>query len=667
MQRKINKPYVYKFNDAWLKMPMFIGWLEKMSPNDQPQTSTEEVNKNESSFCKVCSVRLLSHKTVLKKHADSSKHKDNAKRVAENVKITSLFRTSDLTKRTRIAELKLCGLIATNNLPFSFIDSLIPLLKSIAPDSEIIKEITLKRTKCTAIMTESLGKCFLEILSSKLREPGCFFSLIMDETTDISTKKQCAFAVIYYDYINCNIVTSFFDIVEAEGGKANELFDTLIKTLVDKNIPISNLIAFSSDTTNVMAGNYHSVFALLKNEIPNILCVKCSCHMAHLAISRACLKLPRSIEDLVRNVGSHFSRSPMRNERLREFQSFFKTDIHKILKPAITRWLSLKQCVDRILEQFQPLKEYFTELLFEDPSLTTDEILSTMNNQFTKIYLEFMSYVLGLMSDFNILFQTNKPLLHKLKPETVKLLTTICSNFIEIEVIRKNDIFQLDHKNPKNFVKLENIYIGISAHDSFQSLTKVPEINQACHQFLKTVLDFYIDLVSNIKNKFIFDDPIYELLSVIEPKQAQSFQNKSLKPIIDRFPILSEYIEMQELDNEWRQHALLDHKKLNLEEILDAEDYWKNIFKLKNAAGVEIFLNLKKVVCFLLILPFSNACVERIFSDIFNIKSDKRNLLHTSTLKAILASKQGIAQGGGCVKFEPDSNMINCNIWNKKT
>ncbi|CAG9835526.1 unnamed protein product [Diabrotica balteata] len=435
-QKKDSKPYTYKFNEAWLKMPMFIGWLEKVSQSDHPQTSKAQDNKNESSFCKVCNIKLLSHKSVLTNHANSTKHKGNMKKVAENVKITSVFRPSTLVENTRIAELKLCGLVATNNLPFSFVDTLVPLLKNIAPDSEIIKSITLKRTKCSAVVTESLGKCFSERLSSQLREPGCFFSLIMDETTDIATKKQCAFAVIYYDSNNSNIVTSFFDIVEAEGSKANELFDTLKKRLVDKNIPISNLVAFSSDTTNVMAGQYHSVFALLKNEIPNILCVKCSCHMAHLAISHACLKLPRSIEDLVRNIGSHFSRSAMRNERLQEFQSFFKTDIHKILKPAITRWLSLKQCVDRILEQFQPLKAYFTELVFEDPSLTTDEMISTMNNQFTQIYLEFMSYVLEIMTEFNTLFQTNKPLLHKLKPETTKLLTTICSNFIDINIIR---------------------------------------------------------------------------------------------------------------------------------------------------------------------------------------------------------------------------------------
>lgn len=90
--------------------------------------------------------------------------------------------------------------------------------------------------------------------------------------------------------------------------------------------------------------------------------------MIHLAASKACLKLPKHVEDLLRNVGSHFSRSYGRQVAFQEFQEFFHVKIHKILSHSVTRWLSVKQCVDRILEQYEPLKAYFTEIVFEDPS-----------------------------------------------------------------------------------------------------------------------------------------------------------------------------------------------------------------------------------------------------------------------------------------------------------
>lgn len=71
-----------------------------------------------------------------------------------------------------------------------------------------------------------------------------------------------------------------------------------------------------------------------------------------------------------------------------------------------------------VLEEYEPLKAYLTESVFEDPSVTTKNMLETMRNPFTKVYLEFMSYTLGLMTEFNLLFQSEKPLLYKVKPET---------------------------------------------------------------------------------------------------------------------------------------------------------------------------------------------------------------------------------------------------------
>lgn len=60
----------------------------------------------------------------------------------------------------------------------------------------------------------------------------------------------------------------------------------------------TNLISFSSDTTNVMVGEYNSVYAKLKQAIPHIACIKYSYDIINLSDSKACLKRPRSVEDL---------------------------------------------------------------------------------------------------------------------------------------------------------------------------------------------------------------------------------------------------------------------------------------------------------------------------------------------------------------------------------
>lgn len=61
-----------------------------------------------------------------------------------------------------------------------------------------------------------------------------------------------------------------------------------------------------------------------------------------------------------------------------------------------------------------------------------------------------MSHVLGLMTEFNLVFQSEKPLLYKVKPETEKLVKTLSSYYMKMPIIRQygKDILKLNHVNP---------------------------------------------------------------------------------------------------------------------------------------------------------------------------------------------------------------------------
>ena len=115
---------------------------------------------------------------------------------------------------------------------------------------------------------------------------------------------------------------SFLDHVEVHDSSANGLVKALIQSLETKKIPLENVVAFCSDTANVMMGEKHSVATILKDLLPNVLVIKCSYHLIHLCASHACLKLPKSLEDLCRNIHTHFSLSSKRQDSLKEFQNF---------------------------------------------------------------------------------------------------------------------------------------------------------------------------------------------------------------------------------------------------------------------------------------------------------------------------------------------------------
>lgn len=182
---------------------------------------------------------------------------------------------------------------------------------------------------------------------------------------------------------------------------------------------------------------------------------------------------------------------------------------------------------------------------------------------------------------------------------------------------------------------------------------------------MNNILSFYLKLIGDIKERFNFSDPIFNLIDIMEPKVAQSFETQSLYPILERFPVLKKYVNLQDLDNEWRAHALLDFDSFGLQAYHDIEKYWSKIFSLKNEAGVDLFPNLKNTFSLLFVLPFSNASVERVFSDLFNIKTDKRNLLSTDTIRGLLATADGIKKNEGILNFTPTKDMLDANIWKK--
>ena len=86
--------------------------------------------------------------------------------------------------------------------------------------------------------------------------------------------------------------------VEVKDGIAKGIYSAVKQSFADLHVPMSNIIGYSSDMTNVMFGQFNSVAQLIKEEFPDVITLKCSCHLILLASSQAALKLPKGLEDL---------------------------------------------------------------------------------------------------------------------------------------------------------------------------------------------------------------------------------------------------------------------------------------------------------------------------------------------------------------------------------
>lgn len=538
---------------------------------------------------------------------------------------------------TTSMEVKLCAFITQHNLPLSLSEDMVELLRSLFPDNAALKRVRLGKQKATNIVRQVLGFDYLKEMVSLLRSR--LFSVIIDEATDRSTKKQLAIVATFFDIERFELQYWLVDMLETEDGSAAGIYSKMKEAFSDLNIPMSNIIGYSSDTTNVMFGQYNSVSQLLKSEFSYVQVIKCSCHLIHLVSSHAALKLPKSVEDLCRDVYAHFSRSSKRQDVYKEFQAFFDAEPLKLLSPAQTRWLSLQECVNRILEQYEALKNYFILTANEDPSHSNDRIVASLQNRFIQAYLEFLSFQLERLNAFNRLFQSERPLLHNLKHEVESLLKAIASDFMKVSIVKTTQAKDVDPTatDVQQHVPLRQTYLGMGATATLQEI-EVGAKKEDVDKFYTDCKNFLIDSVLQIQSRFDLNAEYHDIVQCLRPCNAANLNPSSLANICEKLPYLKNVIDINRLDMEWRQHAF--EEKANAD--VHWDEYWLAVRDAKTPTGEPRYPALISFVGILSSLPFANAAVERVFSQLKLVKTDHRNLLKSTSLVSLLQSKMGM-------------------------
>ena len=523
-------------------------------------------------------------RTALVRHCESKAHKESIK-MGKEIAVAYKPLTSMFTSKSEPArlEIKICAFVVEKKLPISMAGDIIRFMKSLFPNNDVLQHVSLGKQKSTNLIRQVLGfHCAIESIR-KLKDTK--FSLIIDETTDCSTTSQLAILATVFCEDSFNLENVLIDLITLENGKAITIFQAVVNSLQEKGIAMENVVGFCVDTCNVMFGKNHSVATLLEKQFPWIMTIKCSCHLIHLCSSYAAKKLPKSLEDLCRNIYSHFAMSSQRTKAFAEFQEFWKTERHKILRPGQTRWLSMKTCVSRILEQYEALKLYFTAVVFEDPTHTHDAILKSVNNKFTNAYLDFLDVNLNRFVSFNLLFQSNVPQLYQLKKEVSALCRSLCMDFMTMSYVRGSEFSTLQPNDTSHHVANTDVYLGIAAKDSIKEIVAgLGNDHSDVQLYFSQCKEFVIEIVKQIQDRFD-DCRKLEPLAMLEPDVAYNMRIPSIKPLYTLIPHLKTVAEEKIVEREWREHALIT--KLNEE--MTCLNYWKLVMVAKMQLASQCF------------------------------------------------------------------------------
>lgn len=421
-------------------------------------------------FCSVCicTVDVKKGFQSLSQHAATKKHKQNAgiklnvkqlkltttsmieknsqteDTLAENSKLTtfSAIHLYSISDQSVVAELIWALKVVSSNYSFASSDGIVEVFQTMFSDA-IPKGFSMSRSKLTYLITDALGPYFREELIKDIGNE-CY-SIIYDETTNSEGNKELQVLIRYYSTSKCMVITQHLQTMFIGKATADILSVKIVGAVENANLSLTKLIMIGSDGPNVNK----KVARLINDQILHcrskslINIGTCSIHTIHNAFLKGIDKYGENSEQLIISIYYYFKGWPTRWEEFENILEKFKLPVRRFIKHVPSRWLTLHDSANRVLENWSAVEYYFLKFIPQQKSSvsTTNsytkirDILSIITIKCEIIFIQssakiFMKYT-GLM-------QKSEPLVHVMYTELHSLLCTLAGRICKTEYIPKS-------------------------------------------------------------------------------------------------------------------------------------------------------------------------------------------------------------------------------------
>ena len=604
-------------------------------------------------FCKVCVCEFgvnSGGRNDCKRHIQSDKHKRNVLAPPEKLrnqtirgffveKPTTSATASDLELDVTRSEVMLVELAVELNLPMTAVDNFSKAIKRITPDSEIAKRIQCGRSKATAIAKEIAAKTTLD-LGRRLQKQ--VFTLSTDGSNDRGNAKLFPLVVRTVHADTCEVKSELLSVPVCEGSATGEKIFQLINSEFEvHNIPWTNCLGFGSDNANVMIGQAQGVYGHILRVNPEIISAGCVCHLLHIGAEKGAKQLSLNADQLLIDTYYYLEKSSKRQAAFKNMQVLNDLKQSEILKHVSTRWLSITACLQRILDNWSALFDFFKAEEQNAQGSGEAERAKSMRVLYqsptNKLYCLFLVEILKLFDTTNAELQSAEPKVHIMQARLRRLLRNISDCFLKPAVVARG-VFQLDFSKlmPYDFKADKDVIIGEPA-TAFMSDPTARLREEKVKQFHSEVKQFFIHSCTYLQTRLPVNSDVLRHATVADPARQMEASFASLRFFLKKVPaILPPDSTMTELQMEFAQYQSTDITSC----VADRADHtWGNIGKLKDEDGEVLFKILPRVMCAVFTLPHSSAHCERIFSIVIRNQTDCRSNLGHETLEALLVNK----------------------------
>ena len=186
---------------------------------------------------------------------------------------------------------------------------------------------------------------------------------MLDESTDKSVTEE---VILYARFINISkgeVVTKFLTVAPLEGHPdAANIFSAVRKVFGSSgyDLLVSQIVCQTSDGASTLLSTLRGVAAKAIAEFnPKLFVQHCFNHRLVLAGKDGQQHIPSEVETMIKDVLNHFKYSAVSQSQFKAIMELSEEKYIKLVSYHKVRWLSLNECVQRLVQLHSVLCTYF--------------------------------------------------------------------------------------------------------------------------------------------------------------------------------------------------------------------------------------------------------------------------------------------------------------------
>ncbi|XP_065209889.1 zinc finger MYM-type protein 1-like [Planococcus citri] len=422
-----------------------------------------------------------------------------------------------------------------------------------------------------------------------------FVSIILDETTDVSTKSQFSH-VLRYVTEDGEVKERFICFTDVSKDRtANGLYDDIVHFLNEMGCG-EKLIAQTYDGASVMSGQHNGLQAKIKENYNNAIFIHCYAHKLNLVLSQSVNHISecKIFFTTLSAFGSFFNKSTSRSSALNE-------EVQKRFPSASpTRWNYNSRIVGNLHQNKDAIMQLLQKMVTNENSSWDAETINGARGLLTTLTQPNLSFLL-------IVFQ-------KIFAKTTILFNILQTKWTNMQYcLQKLEAFKSDLATLRN-----QFHIVWSEYAALNLTSRSRRNNDLDEETSFQRLYFsIIDALSVHMSDRFSDYPKLRFMGLFETEKFDSF--------VENFP----EEELQCLRETFGKFFDFVSLKNELSVVYASEDMKLKIFQLfkyiKNEDLTTVFPETFKLLTLILTIPVTSAAAERSFSALKRIKTYLRN------------------------------------------